>query len=501
MVGPWSTEGRTVKRRSFGIGLGIFLALGLNLGGRLVGAATTRPTPLGPANDSAVALGDTVTFTWSAVAGAGAYFFEYSGRTLRFTNPNDTRPDSQNGYFGRGGGLLLPGGQTSFIITVGGPAPAGTYQWRVIALSPDANVIGTFSDASTITLGQPGQGGPPGGSLPACDPAAALTVSPLAMSDFVGITPLGNLNPPSHTLPTSHMYFYLPLTSGPAGSGPLGDGRIPPRVPVVAPGRLALQSVSVSEKTTTVGGQPVSYTEYALEFGVCGGLSIRFDHVGPVSERIAAAIQGATPRCQDYTTGGVQSHFCSYDRFELEVSPGEQVAFTSGRSYALDLGASDGRSAPLPFVHPERYQTEARYNRCPLDVFEPTLRGQLLARVGQIELSMGGRLTRPRTAEPICGTVNQDIPGTAQGGWFADPQRPYPEDNDLALARDEVDPSQPVFSVGNTVPGLASGTYAFTPRASGLVNRDIPVQGDPMGPAPRTTKKPIVLELLSPLSH
>ena len=29
----------------------------------------------------------------------------------------------------------------------------------------------------------------------------------------------------------------------------------------------------------------------------------------------------------------------------------------------------------------------------------------------------------------------------------------------------------------------------------------VPVRGDPMRPAPRTTKKPIVLELLSPLSH
>jgi hypothetical protein len=36
-----------------------------------------------------------------------------------------------------------------------------------------------------------------------------LSVSPLADSLIAFITPLGNLNPPGHTLPTDHIYFYF----------------------------------------------------------------------------------------------------------------------------------------------------------------------------------------------------------------------------------------------------------------------------------------------------
>src|SRR5262245_2996759 len=42
---------------------------------------------------------------------------------------------------------------------------------------------------------------PPGG-------AAQFTVSPLDLSKTPIITPLGNLNPPGHVLPTDHVYFY-----------------------------------------------------------------------------------------------------------------------------------------------------------------------------------------------------------------------------------------------------------------------------------------------------
>ncbi len=52
---------------------------------------------------------------------------------------------------------------------------------------------------------------------------------------------------------------------------------------------------------------------------------------------------------------------------------------------------------------------------------------------------------------------------------------------------------------------VARSRRALLAGEAGAVNRRhrrvVPVQGDPMGPAPRTTKKPIVLELLSPLSH
>ena len=73
---------------------------------------------------------------------------------------------------------------------------------------------------------------------------------------------------------------------------------------------------------------------------------------------------------------------------------------------------------------------------------------------------------------PIGGTIEQDIAGTAQGVWFLPGESTYPEDPHLTLAHDNVDPTQPVFSVGNSVTGLSSGTYTYTLEATGTEDRD-----------------------------
>ncbi len=74
---------------------------------------------------------------------------------------------------------------------------------------------------------------------------------------------------------------------------------------------------------------------------------------------------------------------------------------------------------------------------------------------------------------PICGEVEQDEPGTAQGKWYKlGTVEPLGEDQHLALVHDNVDPSRGVFSVGTSVPGLERNAWFFTPQSSGGVNRD-----------------------------
>ena len=77
-----------------------------------------------------------------------------------------------------------------------------------------------------------------------------------------------------------------------------------------------------------------------------------------------------------------------------------------------------------------------------------------------------------RTIEPLCGEVEQDEPGTAQGNWFPLGNPRQHEDDDIALVHDNFDPRIPVMSVGNSVEGLHSAPYRFNASASGKVNRD-----------------------------
>lgn len=65
-----------------------------------------------------------------------------------------------------------------------------------------------------------------------------------------------------------------------------------------------------------------------------------------------------------------------------------------------------------------------------------------------------GRFTLRRIIAPTCGTIMQDIAGTAQGRWFFDTSSG--EDRHLALVHDNVDPRVGVFSVGTSLTGSRS---------------------------------------------
>lgn len=127
------------------------------------GVSFPKVTLTGPANNSSTPPGGSVTFSWRPAARAGFYFFEATGRNLRFTNPNSAFVDVRNGFgtfdggrsqgLGAGVGFLFRGTQTSFPIRISPDTPTGAYQWRVIALDDNSNQLGVFSDAFTINIG------------------------------------------------------------------------------------------------------------------------------------------------------------------------------------------------------------------------------------------------------------------------------------------------------------------------------------------------------------
>jgi len=287
---------------------------------------------------------------------------------------------------------------------------------------------------------------------PVCDP---FTVLPLVMTDVIAITPLGNLSPSGHVFPANHIYFYTQRAT--TGTDPTRP------VPVVSPGAMTITRVTTQEfKSAT----PV-YSDYKLNFSVCEPVTGDFAHLGTVSDRILAEVKKATPpRCDEYSTGRTAVRACAYET-KIELAPGERIGTTSAKSSALDLGAQDSRVRNA-FVAADRYYPEFTNAVCPLDLFAPAIIGFLRNKLGR-DASPKPQL---RTIEPACGTVMQDISGTAQGNWFSSPGRLAQEDTHLALVHDNVDPRQPIFSIGTSIPGLPTATYPFTIRDTGLVNRD-----------------------------
>ena len=104
----------------------------------LIGAlAGGQPTITAPAQSSVLPRGSPVTFTWTSVAGATQYLFEFEGG-----------PDP-----GRLGGSLVVEG-TSFNAIVPANIPTGTYRVRMLGLSPAGAPVGTFSGPLTFMVVQ-----------------------------------------------------------------------------------------------------------------------------------------------------------------------------------------------------------------------------------------------------------------------------------------------------------------------------------------------------------
>jgi hypothetical protein len=154
-----------------------------------------------------------------------------------------------------------------------------------------------------------------------------------------------------------------------------------------------------------------------------------------------------------------------------EVTAGTPLGTAGGTGiWGLDWRLTDTRVTPLPFVNPSRYRDDSLHIACAVDYFDSATKSDLSA--------MFGARGQPRTALPLCGTSQQDHANTLEGNWFASQTGlAYPEDPNLALVHDNVDPSQGVISVGNSLmPELNPGTFSFTPNTdtSSHANVDFP---------------------------
>jgi hypothetical protein len=285
-----------------------------------------------------------------------------------------------------------------------------------------------------------------------CGGTPMLTVSPVDISIIRDLAPLGNLNPPVHTLPTDHLYFFANVD--------LTEAEL---VPVVSPGDIAVSEVT---RQTRLSGA-ASVIDYSMTFFPCADLSLYFAHVVLTPELLAEI--GPFGTCNQYVAGGDTYESCA-KRVNLKLKAGALIGAMGGTfGNVLDFGGYDRRVAQLPFVNQARSYgngTEFGQNRtiCPVDYFVVSVASWLRGKFGTS--------SKRRTVDPLCGTIMQDVPNTAQGRWFFN-DTPQDEPH-LALAHDNIDPRIGVISVGTSVPSLPPRYWGFTPAATGRVNADFP---------------------------
>ena len=276
--------------------------------------------------------------------------------------------------------------------------------------------------------------------------------SPLNESDYISLTPLGNLNPSGHVFPTDHIYFYLRRS----GSGTAN-------VPLYAPTNATITQINASEHVED------GFTDYSFIFQPCNEFKASFGHVTTLSSKINEALTQPYSWESTYSTGGKTYH--NFGKMvSISISSGEQIGTVGGNpgQNALDMNSYDTRTT-LNFANSSRWsQRDYPHAVCPISYFSGSLKDTIMNRFGASD-------SVKRTIEPICGTIEQDINGTAQGAWFLKGTTSWQnEDPHLALSHDNIDPRKPIFSVGTSIgaSGLSAGAYEYSPQSSGLVNRD-----------------------------
>lgn len=274
----------------------------------------------------------------------------------------------------------------------------------------------------------------------------------LAIGIYHSINPLGNVNPSGHTFPTDHMYYYLNsyLT--------VSD--------VYAPGDMYVESITAQEHLSE---DPV-FTDYTVRFRPCSEFYNFLMHMSGISANLQTVFDESTSvdnSCSEYSTGGQDYRICTRE-VEYFATTGEVIGTAGGNDgqYALDWGAYDTRTTISGVANQSRWYEQNLYNICPLDYYDTDNKNYLYTFLGY--------MAQKRTVEPLCGTIKQDVANTAQGRWFLSGTSgtSWQEDHQLALIHHNVDHAQGLFSVGDSVATLSTGTYSFTPTFTDKVNRD-----------------------------
>lgn len=290
---------------------------------------------------------------------------------------------------------------------------------------------------------------------PACSDNLVYTVSPIAPEKILSIIPLGNIGAPDHILPTDHIYLMVK-----------NDNNVDPSkaVPVSAPADIIVTNIT-SHKTLRNG--KVFSDDYYIEFSPCKDIKARFDHVTALPPKLMNLLSQNKGECEkNNPRPGDEFSYCRYN-VKQEIKAGEELGKAGGgTSTALDFWTQDFRLKKLEYANPKRYFEDQFYITCPIDYFEPSLKKTLSEKFG----SWSGQ---KRTAEPLCGEVNQDIKGTAQGNWTSgDGYIDMPEHwvERLALAHDNVDPNIGIIAIGGVISKSVKIQFPFA--QTGLKNRN-----------------------------
>jgi hypothetical protein len=218
-----------------------------------------------------------------------------------------------------------------------------------------------------------------------------FTESPIDPAAIEFVVPLGNLNPPGHTLPTDHIYLYH---------------------------RLRNPSAPVYEVKAPAGGivrQVVRGNDDVIRVQVTASQTYYLGHV-----ILDASMHDGMP-----------------------IAAGQRVGTTSTLSYGLDVGLEDLNVTRI-FVNPARYGEGTIHAECALKFFQEPLRSTLYGKVDRLGGDKDGKIDFDSSGRLAGNWFLEGLP-TSESSLFGAGSK------QLAFVRDVNDPSAVRVSLGGAL--------------------------------------------------
>ena len=303
---------------------------------------------------------------------------------------------------------------------------------------------------------------------PACPQniAGIFTKQLMNPEDILALIPLGNVAPPGHVYPVDHIYFQAPTD------------KVGTKIPMYAPADMWLTGLtSETESNGTV--------KYDLTFTICQGLSIELAGQTSLSLDISSELSKVKAnKCDSVEKlNHPKTESCEY-ALDYKVSAGAEIGSATGEpTQTIEVWAYNYNIAPRSDIDWSLYHYgDYAYSFCLFDLYSGAIKDQYYSKFGLFDspkyidksgtLSAGG--FKPRTAEPRCGSINQDIIGSAQGAWFGqtnkDDKSNMVDQKGLSLIHNNIDPTTGEIAGGDDF--SPNNLITFTPTHIGLINRD-----------------------------
>jgi len=273
-----------------------------------------------------------------------------------------------------------------------------------------------------------------------------MSVLPMNEEDFFFFANIGWL--PGKIFPCDHGGFLL--------------SDVMKRVPVFCPADMTITKIMATDQVKH------GYVDYGMTLSVNNGeFQIVMGHMSSLHTDIMAIAEAVEAECDTLVSMGSTYIHC-LKWVNIHVAAGDTLGMAGGNpgQNGLDFGTFD-KKRKIEFATDRFDDYLYPYTVSPLDYFTDEICDILIP-------ICGFTLCEPnvvRMVPPVGGTVDFDIPGTAQGIWFKTEEPFSPVDPHMALVYHNVDPSIPIFSIGTGIPGIAQGCYTFDIKDTGTIDR------------------------------